>query len=372
MTSNTVRGFGQKPRPASEAQPADIQPKRQAVASPPSARVAAILARHDWLVLAAQAVWLLSILLYLSGNLMPTAPLHHDDLLPVIDVPQALADDLTAQGLHVPSAMGLAQERLLRGLPLAAPLLPGMGPNYFPALGFMVYIEWLGLTAVVAALRRQWRYYFVLAGLMAVPGELFGCHLNMVTPMAGLSGAIAVGSTLWHRQYKILVAALATGVALIAWQAYNINTDTNRPIIPLPRADSSLPLPPFDTYDAALASAATRYSASVAYVRAQAAYLDHDWARVRAIGPIDGRAFGGSPFKAARLKTLAQTLHDLARPAGAPLARPPLAVFMVRLQIGLAGLAIVLSLMAWHIRRRSRRVAALEAKLSTARTAAAA
>ncbi len=359
MTSSTVRGFGQKQRPIPEAGPADVQPRRPAA---PSTRVAGILARHDWLVLAAQAVWLLAIVLHLGDAFMPTAPLHHDDLLPVIDVPKDVAADLLAQGHPLPTAATLAAERLFRGLPMAQPLVPGLGSHYFPALGFMVYIEWLGLTAIVAALRRQWTYYFVLVALMAVPGEILGASVNMVTVMAGAATIAAVVAAIRSRQFKLLGAAIAAFVALTAWQSYNLNVDMSTPVIPMPQANASTSS--IDDYDDALTSAATRYPAAVAYVRAQAAYSEHNWSRIQAIGPIDGQAFGNSPFKTARLKTLAQTLHDLGRPAGAPLERPALSVFVARLQAGLALLAIALSLLAWHIRRRSRRVAALEAKLS--------
>ena len=357
MTSNARRGFGQKPQRTPEAGPANAP---SAAPAAPSARVGAILARHGWLVLAAQVVWLLVIGLHLSSALGPTAPLHHDDLLPVIDVPKDVADDLTAQGYHLSTASEISIQRLLRGVPVDQPPVAGLGPNYFPALGFMVYIEWLGLTAVVAAVRRQWPYYFILMGLMAVPGEPFGFSANMVTPMAGAATVAAIVMTVRRRQFKLMGAAIATFVALILWSGFHLSGDMDTPVIAAP-AD-------LGRYDTALASTATRYPAAVAYVRAQAAYTGHDWQRVQTIGPIDGHAFGGTPFKAARLKTLAQTLRDLKRPANAPLELTRLGTGLARLQIALGILALALSLMAWHVHRRSRRVAALEARLLPPRT----
>ncbi len=348
---NTAQGFGQKAPPVTGQRAQNLTPK-----PPASDRIHALNRRHGWLVIAAQVLWLLAMLMQLaSGLIMPTAPLHHDDLAPVIDVPRDLADDLAAQA-HPLSPAGFTA--------------PSLGVFYFPARSFDLFIETLCLTAVVAAIRRKWAYYFVVVALMATPPTFFGNSGILVPPVALVAAIAAVASALMGRQFKIAGAAVAVFVAVSAWQVYGTNATLSTPVIVASQPATPGQAGPLDAYDSVLTSAATRHPAAVAYVRAQDAYMAHDWRRLQAIGPVDAGAFGGTPFKMARLKTLAQALHDLKRPADAPLERPPFDVFLVRLQIALQLLALALSLFAWHVYRRVRRVEALEIQLSPQRRTA--
>lgn len=331
-----------------------IRPQASTAPQPrTSAAIAAVEKRLRHVTLAGEVVWIVALLLFLAaGSLMPSDPLHQDALQPIVDVPASLAGDMFNQGVPLLTRM------------------PAPMQAYCPALAFQVLFVVALISATLAAVRGRWFLYLTLNTLMLIPGEPFGaaCHPLLVQG-ALISGIAAAIRMAVKRQFKWLPVPLAAFLAVWGCQAFYASMDRTMPAVFELNDRVSGTTGKVQAFEHALDANRPRHPAAVDYVRAQLAYIRHDWQALRRIGPLDPHGFEGTPYKTARLRALAETVRVMAPPYNGNSPPSLLCTIVVRIAFG-AGIAGVLLIMVGeHVRRRVKRLGKLDADLSAFRMA---
>ncbi|MDV6330138.1 hypothetical protein [Asticcacaulis sp. 201] len=305
-------------------------------------------ARWQKFVYAGEIIWIAQLLFALfCGYVTEIHPLRNDYMQSLVDVPASVAPYLVASGVD-----------LQRNIP------PAMDRTFMPWVGYTAFIGIIGITGVIAALRG--RYYLLLACIagLAIPGAPFG-YDGATLDTVILIAFLAVCRCLVKSQPKEIGKVAIP--AVVAWGLIVMMTpEASRDSLIVHRDSDVVEARKVQAVEAALARMNDTDGAAK-YVRAQIAYIHHDWEKLKAIGPVDGRGFHASPYKASRLRVLKASLIALA-PSPRPesfLAQGTQVLFLMMQLFFLCAFAF--SIFTGLLHRRIKRIGKIESQLEALR-----
>lgn len=230
--------------------------------------------------------WIFTIVVgLLFGYVDQIDPLHNEYLSNIVDVPEPLAVRLRTDGIQID------------WLPLVS-----FPHTYAPEGSFAIFRWFLSITGFVAALRGRWLLMVVCMAGFLVPGAPFGAidPQRIIFVFVGLA---AIGRCAFKREFKLAISLGA--IIFVAWLGTGFtNPHLRAPTLSVHRDPDAAEVQRMTQLELALAQTPANDRASVAYVRAQIAFIRQDWTQLKAIGPINGAEFPDSPTKSARLRVI--------------------------------------------------------------------
>jgi len=319
----------------------------------PTPAEAALTRRWQKLVLIGEGLWLAYLVFDLISTFAaPNFPLRNNYFFTVVDIPANLAARLAALGADAP--LGIIHE----GAPRLA--------NVMFTIGYQLTVVMATITALVAAVRGRWLLVCLALVMLLLPPEFFGSGNDGPTGNAVLVAIVAAGRCLITRRLRPLAPVL--GMAALVFACHTLVKDSigTYPVLVIHDNSDPAQAMQLQAIDRALDAVAPRDSAAQ-YVRAQIAYIRHDWPELKRIGPIQSRRLEASPYRLGRIYVINESLRQLAGQPASPASRDALWSVLRVISLGLAAMGLGVTITNAMLHRRIRRLDKIAAALAPLR-----
>lgn len=325
----------------------------------PTTPAASLGQRWQKLVIAGEIIWVLLVLMQLATAAAgPIYPLRNDYLGFIVDVPDTLIPNIRPAGGGMAWPGSVHQSGTIAGLSF----------NLMSAVGYQLMVTLASLSAILAAVRGRWGLHLALLALMLIPPFPFGAGLAIfpgpiIILSAFIAGWRAVKKQCPRTMIPVLVASALTLVVHGVYHGMSLNNAT----LVLFRQDVREAAQQTADMERALSAMPASKKPAADYVRAQVAYIQKDWPRLKAIGPIDPRGWTSSPYKNSRIAVINEAVRQLANGTEPTAGRSLLWSIMRGLEAALWLTGLGLTLTNGWLKRRLKRIDSMAAELTRLR-----